>query len=76
MPIVRFVRHAETELNKLGIFTGRTDCNITEEGFEDAKKLLNEDEKNSPSIWHSILGPIVAKKELGIEDGKEAHSNE
>lgn len=55
MPIVRFVRHAETELNKLGIFTGRTDCNITEEGFEDAKKLLNEDEKKFDYIYCSPL---------------------
>ena len=30
--------------------------------------ILTEDEENSPSIWHSILGPIVAKKELKIED--------
>ena len=30
--------------------------------------ILTEDEENSPSIWHSILGPIVTKKELKIED--------
>lgn len=36
--------------------------------MEENNIILNEDEKNSPSIWHSILGPVVAKKELGIED--------
>lgn len=35
-----FIRHAETELNKEGIFAGRTDCNITKEGFEQAKEVF------------------------------------
>ena len=30
--------------------------------------ILTEDEENSPSIWHSILGPRVTQKELKIED--------
>lgn len=30
--------------------------------------VLSEDEKNTPELWHSILGPIVAKREIEIED--------
>lgn len=50
-----FIRHAETQLNKEGIFTGRTDCNITKEGFERAKEVLKEDEKNFDYIYCSPL---------------------
>ena len=47
MPRLTFVRHAETDFNRAGIFAGRTDCNITQEGFEQAKKLLKDDEKDA-----------------------------
>lgn len=50
-----FIRHAETELNKEGIFAGRTDCNITKEGFEQAKEVLKDDEKNFDYIYCSPL---------------------
>lgn len=50
-----FIRHAETELNKEGIFAGRTDCNITKEGFEQARKVFKEDEKNFDYIYCSPL---------------------
>lgn len=55
MPILTFIRHAETELNRAGIFAGRTDCNITKEGFEEAKKVLHENEKNFDYIYCSPL---------------------
>ena len=42
MPKLIFIRHAESEYNKAGIFVGRTDCNITKEGIEQAKKLWKE----------------------------------
>lgn len=29
---------------------------------------LDEYEKNTPELWHGIIGPIYAKKELKIED--------
>lgn len=29
---------------------------------------LTEDEKNTKELWHSILGPIVAREKLGIDD--------
>ncbi len=50
-----FIRHAETELNKEGIFTGRIDCNITREGFEQAKNALKAEEKNFDYIYCSPL---------------------
>ena len=50
-----FIRHAETELNKAGIFTGKIDCNITQEGFEQARRVLKEDEKNFDYIYCSPL---------------------
>lgn len=50
-----FIRHAETELNKAGIFAGRTDCNITKEGFEQAKTALKDNEKNFDYIYCSPL---------------------
>ncbi|MCI8833409.1 MAG: phosphoglycerate mutase family protein [Clostridia bacterium] len=34
-----FIRHAETTLNKSGIFCGRTDCDVTLEGLRQAKNL-------------------------------------
>ena len=55
MPRLTFIRHAETDFNRAGIFAGRTDCNITQEGFEQAKKLLQEDEKNFDYIYCSPL---------------------
>ena len=33
-----FIRHAQTELNKEGVFAGTIDCNIT-------KKVLSKQEK-------------------------------
>lgn len=50
-----FIRHAQTELNKEGIFTGRTDCSITKEGFEQAKEILKDNEKNFDYIYCSPL---------------------
>ena len=55
MPILIFIRHAETEFNRDGIFAGRTDCNITKEGFEQAKKLFEEEQKHFDYIYCSPL---------------------
>jgi alpha-ribazole phosphatase len=55
MPILIFVRHAETDFNRDGIFAGRTDCNITAEGFEQAKKLFEEEQKHFDVIYCSPL---------------------
>ena len=36
---VIFIRHAESEYNRDGIWAGRADCNLTEKGIETAKEL-------------------------------------
>lgn len=35
---VTFMRHAKTTMNRKNVFSGRTDCNITKEGAEEARK--------------------------------------
>ena len=45
MPILIFIRHAETNFNRNGIFAGRIDCNITKDGFEKAKELFRKEQK-------------------------------
>lgn len=50
-----FIRHAETVLNKSGIFCGRTDCDVTLEGLRQAKNLLKDNEKNFDFIYISPL---------------------
>ena len=55
MPVLIFIRHAETDFNRDGIFAGRTDCNITKEGFEKAKELFIKDQKQFDYIYCSPL---------------------
>lgn len=55
MPILTFIRHAETTYNRAGIFAGRIDCDITKEGLEEAKNLLIDEEKNFDYIYCSPL---------------------
>ena len=55
MPILTFIRHAETDFNIAGLFAGRIDCNITHEGLEQAKRLLKEEEKDFDYIYCSPL---------------------
>lgn len=50
-----FIRHAQTELNKEGIFAGRTDCSITKEAFEEAREVFKDIEKNFDYIYCSPL---------------------
>lgn len=42
MATLTFLRHAETEFNRNGLFCGLSDCNISEKGSELAKNLRNE----------------------------------
>ncbi len=42
MATLTFLRHAETEFNRNGLFCGLSDCNISEKGLELAKNLRNE----------------------------------
>lgn len=41
MPIVTFIRHAETTYNANKIFAGRIDCNLSQKGIEDSLKSYN-----------------------------------
>ena len=59
MPILIFIRHAETDYNRAGIFAGRTDCNITNEGLEQSKRLLKDEEKDFDYIYCSPLKRIL-----------------
>ena len=55
MPILIFIRHAETNFNRNGIFAGRIDCNITKDGFEKAKELFRKEQKQFDYIYCSPL---------------------
>ena len=59
MPKLIFVRHAETDFNRNGIFAGRTDCNITAEGFEQAKKLFFVASEAQPFFASGGLGDVI-----------------
>lgn len=41
MPTLYFIRHAKTAMNADGLWSGRTDCSITAEGAEKAKKSFS-----------------------------------
>lgn len=58
MPELIFIRHAESEYNREGIFAGRIDCELTEKGIEQAKNVLREKEKNFDDIMSKNLGII------------------
>lgn len=55
MPAITFIRHAESELNRENRVAGSTDCGVTPEGLEAAKKALPENEKNFDAIYRSPL---------------------
>lgn len=55
MPKIVFIRHAESEYNRDGIWEGRVDCSLTEKGIESAKKLGNTIENNFDAIYCSPL---------------------
>ena len=38
---ITFMRHAKTTMNKSKVFSGRTDCDITQEGAEEARKTFS-----------------------------------
>jgi len=38
---ITFMRHAKTTMNKSNVFSGRTDCDITQEGAEEARKSFS-----------------------------------
>lgn len=55
MTKIVFIRHAESEYNRDGIWAGRADCNLTEKGIEAAKELGKSLNNNFDVIYCSPL---------------------
>lgn len=55
MTKIVFIRHAESEYNRDGIWDGRADCNLTEKGIETAKELGKSLNNNFDVIYCSSL---------------------
>lgn len=55
MPKIVFIRHAESEYNRDGIWAGRVDCSLTEKGIETAKELAKTLDNNFDVIYCSPL---------------------
>lgn len=55
MTKIVFIRHAESEYNRDGIWAGRADCNLTEKGIETAKELGKSLNNNFDVIYCSPL---------------------
>lgn len=50
-----FIRHAESEYNRKGIWAGRVDCSLTDEGIKTAQELGENINKNFDIIYCSPL---------------------
>lgn len=86
MAKITFLRHAQSTANKDGIFAGRLDCSITEEGFKEAQKLFPNEKfniiycsplKRTSQTLHAFLPnttPIIDERitevDVGIWQGK------
>ena len=55
MPRLYFMRHAKTEINKEGVWSGRTDCSITEEGRELTRKNFSYTDNHFDQFYCSPL---------------------
>ena len=55
MTKIVFIRHAESEYNRDGIWAGMADCNLTEKGIEAAKELGKSLNNNFDVIYCSPL---------------------
>ena len=87
MPKITFLRHAQTTANRDGIFAGRLDCSITEEGFNEAKKLFPTEKfnitycsplKRTSETLHAfspnttpIIDSRITEVDVGTWQGKE-----
>lgn len=75
------VRHGKSEWNELGLWTGHTDIDLTEEGKEEARKagtLIGDVDVTSTHVsnlrrTHQTLAEIL--KELGKEDMQPKQSD-
>ena len=52
---VIFIRHAESEYNRDGIWAGRADCSLTDKGIKAAQKLGETIDKDFDVIYCSPL---------------------
>ncbi len=55
MPTLYFIRHAKTEMNQRGVWSGRTDCNISKEGGIIARKDFGYSSKDFDYYYCSPL---------------------
>lgn len=55
MPTIVLIRHAKTVYNKNKVFTGRIDCDITDEGVDDAKEKFKDMDRDFDYIYCSPL---------------------
>lgn len=60
MPKLYFIRHAKTEMNKGGVWSGRTDCNISKEG---KKTACEEFEYSSKDFDYYYCSPLKRTKQ-------------
>ncbi len=64
---IYFVRHGQTKWNKLGMFQGNKDSDLTELGIEQAKKLskkLSQDNFKFDKIYSSPLNRAISTAKL------------
>lgn len=52
---ITFIRHAESEYNRDGIWAGRADCSLTDKGINAAQELSKSIDKNFDIIYCSPL---------------------
>lgn len=75
MPKIVFIRHAESEYNRDGIWAGRVDCSLTEKGIKAAKELGNTIENNFEAIYCSPLKRTKQTLEAIFPDAKPIFDN-
>ena len=75
MTKIVFIRHAESEYNKDGIWAGRVDCSLTEKGIEAAKELGKTIKNNFDAIYCSPLKRTKQTLEAIFPDAKPIYDN-
>ena len=55
MPILIFIRHAQTNYNEQGLFTGQQESYVTEEGLKMTREKFAQFDKNFDYIYRSPL---------------------
>lgn len=60
MPTIFFIRHAKTNYNEEGLFTGQKESYVTEKGIEETKQKFANFDKNFDYIYRS---PLIRTKQ-------------